>query len=162
MHFCRGFVSTWQASTFLEALSAYLAGASMPVLVLAVLCLLGALAARLLRYAVKGRGGMNDETDDKQQGKRIAAGVAGGVLVLGLLLAADAAYGDPLSRAWAESRAVQYAEELYPGQTFIVTASYDGSRFEYGAFVQSEQSPDTRFEGENLVLAVYHRRRRRG
>ena len=80
------------------------------------------------------------------RGKRIAAGVAGGVLVLGLLLAADAAYGDPLSRAWAESRAVQYAENLYPGQTFIVTASYDGSRFEYGALVQSEQSPDTRFE----------------
>ena len=84
------------------------------------------------------------------RGKRIAAGVAGGVLVLGLLLAADAAYGDPLSRAWAESRAVQYAEELYPGQTFIVTASYDGSRFEYGAFVQSEQSPDTRFEVRTL------------
>ena len=80
------------------------------------------------------------------KGRRIAAGVAGGALVLGLLLAADAAYGDPLSRAWAESRAVQYAEDLYPGQTFIVTASYDGSRFEYGAFVQSEQSPDTRFE----------------
>ena len=71
---------------------------------------------------------MNDETDDKQQGKADRRRVAGGVLVLGLLLAADAAYGDPLSRAWAESRAVQYAEELYPGQTFIVTASYDGSR----------------------------------
>lgn len=54
--FLPGFVSTWQASTFLEALSAYLTGASMPVLVLAVLCLLGALAARLLRYAVKGKG----------------------------------------------------------------------------------------------------------
>ena len=87
---------------------------------------------------------MKQTTNNK--GKRIAAGVAGGVLVLGLLLAADAVYGDPLSRAWAESRAVQYAESLYPGQTFIVTESYDGSRFEYGTLVQSEQSPDTRFE----------------
>lgn len=56
IEFLPGFVSTWQTSTFLEALSAYLAGASVPVLVLAALCLLGALAARLLRYAVKGKG----------------------------------------------------------------------------------------------------------
>ena len=95
---------------------------------------------------------MKQTTNNK--GKRIAAGVAGGVLVLGLLLAADAVYGDPLSRAWAESRAVQYAESLYPGQTFIVTESYDGSRFEYGTLVQSEQSPDTRFEVRNSFWAA--------
>ena len=80
------------------------------------------------------------------RGKRIAAGVAGGALVLCLLLAADATYGDPLSRAWANARAVQYAEDLYPGQTFLVAESYNGSGFAYGTLVQSEQSPDTRFD----------------
>ena len=54
--FLPGFVSEWQASTFLGALFAYLTGISMPVLVLVVLCLLGALAAGLLHYAVKGKG----------------------------------------------------------------------------------------------------------
>lgn len=49
-------VSTWHNSTFLTALYAYLTGVSMPVLVLVALCLLGALTAFLLRYAVKGRG----------------------------------------------------------------------------------------------------------
>lgn len=49
-------VSTWHNSTFLTALYAYLTGVSMPVLVLVGLCLLGALTAFLLRYAVKGRG----------------------------------------------------------------------------------------------------------
>lgn len=80
------------------------------------------------------------------RGKRIAAGVAGGVLVLGLLLAADAVYGDPLSRAWAESRAVQYAESLYPGQTFTAVESGGGAGFRYYTWVQSDQSPDTRFD----------------
>ena len=41
---------------------------------------------------------------------RIWAGVGGVVIVAGLLLAADGITGDPLSRAWAERRALAYAE----------------------------------------------------
>lgn len=45
-----------QFTTFASALFSYLWGACPLAVVLAVLCLLGALAARLLRYAVKGKG----------------------------------------------------------------------------------------------------------
>lgn len=81
-----------------------------------------------------------------KNGKRIAAGIVGGALVLVLLLAADAVAGDPVSRAWAEHRSIQYAEELYPEQTFRVLQSDGGSLFGYLVFVQSEQSEDTWFD----------------
>ena len=87
---------------------------------------------------------MKQTTNNK--GKRIAAGVAGGALVLVLLLAGDAVYGDPLSRAWAAHCAIRYAESLYPGQTFRVAQSGAGSMFGYLTFVQSEQSEDTWFD----------------
>lgn len=79
-------------------------------------------------------------------GRRIAAAAAACGLMVILLLAADGWAGDPLSRAWADSRAVQYAQSLYPGQTFTVTESSGGSLFRYTTWVQSEQSPDTRFD----------------
>lgn len=81
-----------------------------------------------------------------KNGKRIAAGIVGGALVLVLLLAADAVAGDPVSRAWAEHRSIKYAEELYPEQTFRVLQSDGGSLFGYLVFVQSEQSEDTWFD----------------
>ena len=87
---------------------------------------------------------MKQTTNNK--GKRIAAGIAGGALVLGLLLTADAIYGDPLSPVWAEHCAVKYAESLYPGQTFRVLQSGTGSLFGCLTFVQSEQSEDTWFD----------------
>ena len=82
----------------------------------------------------------------KKQTKRIAAGVVAVLLILALLLAADGIYGDPVSRAWANSRAVAYAEKLYPGQTFTVESQDSGSYWTYGTWVQSEQSQDTRFD----------------
>ena len=77
--------------------------------------------------------------------KRILAGMLGTVLVLGLLAAALGLSGDPLSRAWAEKRAVAYAQELYPGQVFFVQAVARDRPFSYRAEVQSRESGDTHF-----------------
>lgn len=82
----------------------------------------------------------------KTSAKRIAAGVVAVLLILAMLLAADAIYGDPVSRAWANSRAIAYAEKLYPGQTFTVESEDSGSFWTYCTWVQSEQSQDTRFD----------------
>ena len=82
----------------------------------------------------------------KTHTKRIAAGIAAVLLILAMLLAADAVYGDPISRAWANARAIAYAEKLYPDQTFTVESEYSGSLWTYGTCVQSEQSQDTRFD----------------
>ncbi|HIX18686.1 MAG TPA: hypothetical protein H9860_10290 [Candidatus Gemmiger faecavium] len=82
----------------------------------------------------------------KTHTKRIAAGIVAVLLILAMLLAADAIYGDPVSRAWANSRAIAYAEKLYPGQTFTVKREDSGSFWTYCTWVQSEQSQDTRFD----------------
>lgn len=82
----------------------------------------------------------------KTKTKKRLAGAAGILIILGLLLAVDAVTGDPLSRAWAEWRALHRAETLYPGQEFYLTSSYSGQFFSYGATVQSATSPDTRFD----------------
>lgn len=82
----------------------------------------------------------------KTKTKKRLAGAAGILIILCLLLAVDAVTGDPLSRAWAEWRALHRAETLYPGQEFYVTSSYSGQFFNYGATVQSATSPDTRFD----------------
>ena len=82
----------------------------------------------------------------KTSAKRIAAGVVALLLILAMLLAADAIYGDPVSRAWANARAIAYAEKLYPGQTFTVESQDNGSFWTYSTWVQSEQSQDTRFD----------------
>lgn len=76
---------------------------------------------------------------------RILAGVAGTLIVLGLLLLVDGITGDPLSRRLADNGALAYAEKAYPGQTFTITESGGGQWFRYYARVQSEQSPDTTF-----------------
>ena len=77
---------------------------------------------------------------------RILAAVGGALIVLALLLAVDSIDGDPLSRAWSRHAAVAWAQKLYPGQTFTVTSSREGPHFRYVNEVQSQQSPDTRFE----------------
>ena len=82
----------------------------------------------------------------KTHTKRIAAGIVAVLLILAMLLAAEAIYGVPVSRAWANSRAIAYAEKLYPGQTFTVESEDSGSFWTYGTWVQSEQSQDTRFD----------------
>lgn len=82
----------------------------------------------------------------KTKTKKRLAGAAGILIILCLLLAVDAVTGDPLSRAWAEWRALHRAETLYPGQEFYVTSSYSGQFFSYGATVQSATSPDIRFD----------------
>lgn len=82
----------------------------------------------------------------KTKTKKRLAGAAGILIILCLLLAVDAITGDPLSCAWADWRAVQRAERLYPGQEFSVISGYSGQFFQYGAEVQSATSPDTRFD----------------
>ena len=72
----------------------------------------------------------------KTHTKRIAAGIAAVLLILAMLLAADAVYGDPISLAWANARAIAYAEKLYPDQTFTVESEYSGSLWTYGTGVQ--------------------------
>ena len=87
---------------------------------------------------------------------RIWAGVGGVVIVAGLLLAADGITGDPLSRAWAESCALAYAERAYPDKTFTVQNSYAGSGFSYGVTVGAEESADTRFDVETRFWLLTH------
>lgn len=82
----------------------------------------------------------------KTKTKKRLAGAAGILIILGLLLAVDAVTGDPFSRAWADWRAVQRAERLYPGQEFSVISGYSGQFFNYGVTVQSTTSTDTRFD----------------
>lgn len=78
--------------------------------------------------------------------KKCLAGAAGILIILCLLLAVDAVTGDPLSRAWAEGRALHRAEALYPGQDFYVSSSDSGQFFWYWVTVQSTTSPDTHFD----------------
>ena len=87
---------------------------------------------------------------------RIWAGVGGVVIAAGLLLAADGITGDPLSRAWAERRALAYAERAYPDKTFTVQNSYAGSGFSYGVTVGAEESADTRFDVETRFWLLTH------
>ena len=54
----------------------------------------------------------------KTKTKKRLAGAAGILIILCLLLAVDAVTGDPVSRAWAEWRALHRAETLYPEQEF--------------------------------------------
>ena len=82
----------------------------------------------------------------KTKTKKRLAGAAGILIILCLLLAVDAVTGDPVSRAWAEWRALHRAEALYPGQEFYVSSSYSGQFFGYGATVQSTTSTDTHFD----------------
>lgn len=81
----------------------------------------------------------------KKNPLRILAGVAGALIVLGLLLLVDGITGDPISRRLADNGALAYAEKAYPGQTFTILESGGGQWFRYYARVQSEQSPDTAF-----------------
>lgn len=83
-----------------------------------------------------------------QKPLRILAGVAGALIVLGLLLLVDGITGDPISRGLADNGALAYAEKAYPGQTFTILESGGGQWFSYYARVQSEQSPDTTFTVE--------------
>lgn len=68
------------------------------------------------------------------------------------LLAALFAYtvnGDPVSSAWAQRRAIRYAEQRFPGQTFTTPeGSWYSYYFNYSVEVQSDQSPDTHFTVE--------------
>ena len=73
----------------------------------------------------------------KTKTKKRLAGAAGILIILGLLLAVDGFTGDPLSRAWAQWRALHRAGTLYPEQEFYVASSYSGQFFNYGVTVQS-------------------------
>ena len=57
--------------------------------------------------------------------------------------------GDPISGAWAQQRAIRYAEQRFPGQTFTApNGSWYSYYFNYSVEVQSDQSPDTHFTVE--------------
>ena len=73
--------------------------------------------------------------------------IAALLLILALLLAFDAINGDPFSQQWAVYRAIQYAEKLYPAETFHwdQCTAPDGQFFHYVVYVQSDQSGDTNF-----------------
>ena len=61
----------------------------------------------------------------KVKSKRKMAGILAAVLIALVLLAFDCINGDPISERWAMHRAIQFAEKLYPDQTF--TAENAGS-----------------------------------
>ena len=54
----------------------------------------------------------------KVKSKRKMAGILAAVLIALVLLAFDCINGDPISERWAMHRAIQFAEKLYPDQTF--------------------------------------------
>lgn len=88
---------------------------------------------------------MKTKTKKTKAMRRLALTVAL-LLILALLLAFDAMNGDPLSQQWAVHRAIQYAEKLYPDETFHWDQSSTGGQFfNYLVQVQSDQSEDTNF-----------------
>ena len=77
----------------------------------------------------------------------LAGLAAAAVLLAGLIY--SGLYGDPVSDAWAQWRALRYAERLFPGQTFTAPdGSWYTQYFNYSVTVQSDQSPDTHFTVE--------------
>lgn len=80
----------------------------------------------------------------KVKSKRKMAGILAAVLIA-LLLAFDCINGDPISERWAMHRAIQFAEKLYPDQTFTAENAGSMRGFCYTVSVQSQQSRDTRF-----------------
>lgn len=77
--------------------------------------------------------------------KRIAAGLLGATLIIGLILFYIGLEGDPISRALAKKQAVTYAEKLYPEQDFVVDYVFHEAPFRYRVGVQSLESVDTHF-----------------
>ena len=60
---------------------------------------------------------------------RVLAALGGIAIAAGLVLAVDALGGDPLSRAWAERRALRYAQARYPDQDFFIRSSWCGANW---------------------------------
>ena len=81
----------------------------------------------------------------KVKSKRKMAGILAAVLIALVLLAFDCINGDPISERWAMYRAIQFAEKLYPDQTFTAENAGSMRGFCYTVGVQSQQSRDTRF-----------------
>ena len=75
----------------------------------------------------------------------LAYGILAAVLIALVLLAFDCINGDPISERWAMHRAIQFAEKLYPDQTFTAENAGSMRGFCYTVGVQSQQSRDTRF-----------------
>jgi len=73
------------------------------------------------------------------------AGILAAVLIALVLLAFDCINGDPISERWAMHRAIQFAEKLYPDQTFTAEGAGSMRGFCYTTRVQSQQSKDTWF-----------------
>ena len=102
------------------------------------LCGVGCLIGWLLNYA-------SGEGEKKVKSKRKMAGILAAVLIALVLLAFDCINGDPISERWAMHRAIQFAEKLYPDQTFTAENAGSMRGFCYTVSVQSQQSRDTRF-----------------
>ena len=81
----------------------------------------------------------------KVKSKRKMAGILAAVLIALVLLTFDCINGDPISERWAMHRAIQFAEKLYPDQTFTAENAGSMRGFCYTVNVQSQQSRDTRF-----------------
>ena len=81
----------------------------------------------------------------KVKSKRKMAGILAAVLIALVLLAFDCINGDPISERWAMHRAIQFAEKLYPDQTFTAEGVGSMRGFCYTTRVQSQQSKDTWF-----------------
>lgn len=78
--------------------------------------------------------------------RRILAAAGGAAIVLALLLALDAAIGDPVSRALAERKALRYAQTLHPDEVFAVAKSEGGPWFRYYIRVQAQEDPDAHYD----------------
>ena len=76
----------------------------------------------------------------KVKSKRKMAGILAAVLIALVLLAFDCINGDPISERWAMHRAIQFAEKLYPDQTFTAENAGSMRGFCYTVGVQSQQA----------------------
>lgn len=81
----------------------------------------------------------------KTKNKRKLAGTLAVLLIVLVLLVFDGINGDPFSQRWAMHRAIQFAENLYPNQTFTTVGAGATRGYRYLYEVQSQQSKDTRF-----------------
>ena len=77
----------------------------------------------------------------KVKSKRKMAGILAAVLIALVLLAFDCINGDPISERWAMHRAIQFAEKLYPGQTFTAENAGSMRGFCYTCLLYTSPSP---------------------
>lgn len=77
--------------------------------------------------------------------RRALAALGGAAILLLLAVCFCAVCGDPITRAYSQRHAVDFANEQWPGHDFAATGIEGGAGFRYTVNVQSAVSVDTNF-----------------